>query len=74
MDWLKKILNWIFTGCVYIGSFILLFFITLFMFWPVFALAVIFMCIFWFLLPVITWILLGVCIIFIFLYIIANLN
>lgn len=73
-DFLKNLLDNIFKVLIYIGTFIFLFFSTLFMFWPFIALVVILICVFWFLLPIIAWIIFGICIAFIFLYIICNLN
>lgn len=73
-NFLKNLLDFIMKIIVYTGGFIFLFIITLIMFWPIIALAVIVMCIFWFLLPIITWIILGALVIFIFLYIFANLD
>ena len=73
-DFLKNLINNIFKVLTYIGIFVFLFFVTLSIFWPFIALVVILICVFWFFLPIIAWIIFGISIVFIFLYIICNLN
>lgn len=70
---MKNFLDILLAGLLYVGTFIFMFIVTLFMFWPFVAFILIFCVLFWILLPVLGWIVFILLMIFISIYIILNI-
>jgi len=70
---MKTFLNDVLNIILIIFWFILAFIGTIFIMWPIIALVLVFCVLFWILLPIIGWIIFGILIFIILMYLIANL-